>query len=184
MTAETVSMPSHANPPTSGLPDGHVVADAVAAVPARACRRVRSVSTETTKRGISPLEGSVGMESPTMIGPAAPRQTSPSTWNCDEPDPVHVLTLEELGALRTGSSRARVVVDATATTPSLPWLARIVGLRRALRALGGDLVVAANRATVAEPRRCGLVKAIPWAADVPAAIAALNCVAPRFRSAR
>jgi len=104
----------------------------------------------------------------------------PRTNSCrSAPDPttaadVQVLKAENLN-LNGARLGRRVVVDATGiSAPSLPWLARLVHLRRKLRAHGGDLLLAANSATARQLWTSGLVKVLPARDDVPTAVAALG----------
>lgn len=77
-------------------------------------------------------------------------------------DEIYVLPLTDLERVRGWHVPALVVVDAAEdVTPTLAMLARLVLLRRRLRAAGGNLVVVASPAVAEALRSNGLHWAIP-----------------------
>lgn len=87
---------------------------------------------------------------------------------------VQVLTADQIMTSRTWPSAARIVVDATGGhPPSYAMLARMVHIRRELRAAGGDLVLAADPTSAALLRSSGLHRHIPFRSDVVTAMAAV-----------
>lgn len=91
---------------------------------------------------------------------------------------IQVIGLAELADVATWrEGPTLVVVDATGGGPSsLVTLARLVRLRRLLRARGGDLVVATDADTATALQRSGLCWTLPFRRTVPAAVeAAESC---------
>jgi len=91
--------------------------------------------------------------------------------------PVRVVTAAQIMTPKAWPPGTRIVVDATGVDlPSLPLLARMVHVRRELRAVGGDVVLAAHPETAALLRSSGLHCTVPYRGDVATAVAALDPV--------
>lgn len=89
--------------------------------------------------------------------------------------PLQVLTVEQVMTVQGWQSGTTIVVDATGEgSLSVVVQARLVHVRRELRAAGGDLVLAVDPSTAAWLRNSGLHRTLAHWGDVPTAIAALE----------
>jgi len=85
-----------------------------------------------------------------------------------------VVPVTELERIRRFDAGSFVVVDGLSTDVPLPVLARMVAMRRLVRAGGGDLVLAASETTALTLRRAGLWMLLATEPSIEAAAAALR----------
>lgn len=91
-----------------------------------------------------------------------------------ESPPRVVLLRHLVGRSRQLHGPVRLVVDSLEQPPTLPALAKIVVIRRRLRASGGDLVLAGGPETVELLQRYGLQWALPCEVSLDDAAEALT----------
>ena len=90
---------------------------------------------------------------------------SPPAWN-EEAAVIRVIPLEAVSIRHTVRPLTHVLVQAGGRgTPRRPTIAKLVVLRRLLRAEGGDLVLAADADVACALRRRGLHWVIPCDED-------------------
>jgi len=97
-----------------------------------------------------------------------------AAWN-DEGAVISVVPLDDLSIGRSLRPSTRVVVQATGRgMPRLHLIAKLVVLRRLLRAEGGDLILAVDGEAAAALRRRGLHWAVPCHGDLSEAMRSLR----------
>lgn len=109
-------------------------------------------------------------------GPALPSRETlrPSPTSRPKPSTL-VVRLDRLARRgRLLADPVAVIVDADSDTPPLDVLARMVVVRRRIRACGGDLVLVAGPATVNLLHRLGLQNSIPCYDNIEAGARALD----------
>lgn len=106
---------------------------------------------------------------------ANPRPRRITTAWHDETAVITVVALEDISIGRSLRPSTRVVVQATGRgMPRLYIIAKLVVLRRLLRAEGGDLILAVDAEAAATLRRRGLHWAVPCHGDLSDAMRSLR----------